>query len=106
MEAHSKAKFEILKCEPKICDLVQDIIKNKLDANLFPFIGERPVPKRSLDEVLRGSVLRGGKGKIQSDMLNKPKVFVFVAGGLSHHEIVSLERLQNSFDTRIVPGSD
>ena len=28
-----------------------------------------------------------------SDMLNRPKVFVFIAGGLSHHEIVSLERL-------------
>lgn len=39
-------------------------------------------------------------------MINRPKVFVFVAGGLSHHEIVSLERLQTQLDTRIVPGSD
>lgn len=41
-----------------------------------------------------------------TEMKNKPKVFVFVAGGLTHHEIVSLERLQLATDTRIVPGSD
>lgn len=71
-------------------------------------MGERPVPKRSNDQdILRGATQnRGGKGKIVSDMLNRPKVFVFVAGGLSHHEIVSLERLQTQLDTRIVPGSD
>ena len=49
LEAHSKAKFEILKCEPKISELVSNIILNKLDASEFPFIGERPVPKRSSD---------------------------------------------------------
>jgi hypothetical protein len=43
---------------------------------------------------------------MSTDMKVKPKVFVFVAGGLSHHEIVSLERLQASSNTRIVPGSD
>ena len=48
-------------------------------------MGERPVIKKSQSQ---------DKGKDPTDMRNKPKVFVFVAGGLSHHEIVSLERLQ------------
>ena len=56
LEAHSKAKFEILKCEPKVMHLVTDIIASKLDSLEYPFIGERPVPKRSNDQdILRGA---------------------------------------------------
>ena len=65
----------------------------RLDVDKFPYMGEKP-SKASREEF---------KG---SDMKNKPKVFVFIAGGMSHHEIVSLERLQASSNTRIVPGSD
>lgn len=85
LEAHSRAKLDILKCEPRIHKLCQDIITGRLDSEQFPFMGERPVTKKSQAE---------DKGKDVTDMRNKPKVFVFVAGGLSHHEIVSLERLQ------------
>jgi len=63
-------------------------------------MGERPASKKKDDD-------EETKGMMQlNDMKNKPKVFVFVAGGMSHHEIVSLERLQMSSGTRIVPGSD
>jgi len=96
LEAHSRAKLDILKCEPQIHKLCSEIISGRLDAERFPFMGERPSSKRAKEEESKGL----------SDMKNKPKVFVFVAGGLSHHEIVSLERLQASSNTRIVPGSD
>lgn len=98
LEAHSRAKLDILKCEPRVHKLCSDVIKNKLDEEKFPFMGERPSKKKKEDEETKGFDL--------NDMKNKPKVFVFIAGGLSHHEIVSLERLQISSNTRIVPGAD
>jgi len=39
---------------------------------------------------------KSGLPKAKLEMNKKPKIFVFVAGGLSHHEIVGLERLQKS----------
>lgn len=42
LEAHSRAKLDILKCEPRIHKLCDQIIKGKLDTEKFPFMGEKP----------------------------------------------------------------
>jgi len=37
LEAHTKAKLDILKCEPRIVKLCEAIIKGRLDSEKFPF---------------------------------------------------------------------
>jgi hypothetical protein len=41
LEAHSKAKLDILKCEPLIYKLCSEIIAERLDTEKFPFMGEK-----------------------------------------------------------------
>lgn len=42
----------------------------------------------------------------ESDFLDKPRLFIFVLGGLSHHEICSIAELQNELRVQIIPGSN
>ena len=41
-----------------------------------------------------------------NDIHNNPRIFVFVAGGLSHHEVVNIANLQSEIPAQIIPGSN
>ena len=41
-----------------------------------------------------------------SDASSNPRIFTFVAGGLSHHEIVSLHTLETELSCQVVSGSN
>jgi hypothetical protein len=40
------------------------------------------------------------------DAASNPRSFLFVVGGLSHHEIVSISNLQHECASQIIPGSN
>jgi hypothetical protein len=40
------------------------------------------------------------------DLSSNARSFLFVIGGLSHHEIVSLSNLQHECASQIIPGSN
>ena len=50
--------------------------------------------------------MRGGKTADSKDIYDNPRLFVFVAGGLSHHEVVSISNLQSEIPAQIIPGSN
>lgn len=39
-------------------------------------------------------------------MLENPRIFVFVIGGLTHHEMCSITILQETLNAQIIPGSN
>jgi len=45
-------------------------------------------------------------GNEDSDILENPRLFIYVIGGLSHHEICSISEMQQTFKAQIVPGSN
>jgi hypothetical protein len=80
-----------------------------LDSSLYPFAGEMPKKssRRVGDELMRGAASQQRPGaKINTDFSNNPRLFTFVMGGLSHHEIVGISNLQNEISAQIVPGSN
>jgi hypothetical protein len=42
----------------------------------------------------------------RQDVIDNPRIFVFVIGGLSHHEIVSIANLQETLNAQIIPGGN
>ena len=61
---HSKAKYDILKCQSKIHKLLEKIIDRKLDASEYPFMGDKPAGSKLMGEnsVLRGAAIGRAKG--------------------------------------------
>jgi len=113
LKKHSQSKFDIVKCETKICKILRKMHAGTLDSNEYPFIGEKPMRKARRggdDFVARGAKpvsQMGGKFKQSlQDVQNNPRLFVFVTGGLSHHEIVSISNLTNEIPAQIIPGSN
>lgn len=41
-----------------------------------------------------------------NDIHNNPRLFLFVSGGLSHHEVVNIANLQQEIPAQIIPGSN
>jgi len=43
-----------------------------------------------------------------ADAFDNPRIFVYVIGGMAHHEVVSINQLQQSgqIQAQIVPGSN
>ena len=41
-----------------------------------------------------------------TDIHNNPRLFVYVTGGLSHHEVVNIANLQGELPAQIIPGSN
>jgi len=44
--------------------------------------------------------------KAMSDIHNNPRLFVYVTGGISHHEVVNIANLQKELNAQIIPGSN
>ena len=60
-----------------------------LDTKTYPYIGDQPRRKVAVAQKVGG-------GKTLSrfaDDSNNARIFTFIAGGMSHHEIVSIENL-------------
>lgn len=108
---NQKATFKIVKCEPKICKLIKKMHQGILDTTEFPFMGDQPEKKRKVgdDQISRGAQLIKGGGKLDAamnDIHNNPRLFVYVTGGLSHHEVVNIANLQAELPAQIIPGSN
>jgi hypothetical protein len=48
----------------------------------------------------------GDGGTAGQAVLDNPRLFVFILGGLSHHEMCSISELQKTLPAQIVPGSN
>lgn len=104
--------YEILKTTPAIVKLAQLAQENTLDQGVFPYVGEQPENMNRFGH----SKINGYskmKGKLRRRWQNKKdgavpehKLLIFVIGGLSHHEIVALNKMQEEkeIDCLIIQG--
>lgn len=98
-----ESSYDILRSTPKLSKIAIDAYNEELDSDAFPFIGDVP----------DGGKRKGKMGKQRrrdrdiSDILQNPRVILFVIGGLSHHEIVNLHKLQDegTVQCQIIAGS-
>lgn len=65
-------------------------------------------------EAVKKEVVKSKKGANEdpqskfdrNDAIDNPRIFLFVIGGLSHHEIVSIANLQESLNAQVIPGAN
>lgn len=104
--------YEILRSTPKIAKLVQHAYENSLDQGLFPYVGEQPEnlnrfghSKVNGYSKMKGKLRRRWQNKKEA-VVPESKLIIFVVGGLSHHEIVALNTLQEEkeIDCMIIQG--
>ena len=82
-----------------------------LDPRDYPYMGDQPEKKRKAGEdfVSRGAKNIKGGGRLDqamTDIHNNPRLFVYITGGLSHHEVVNIANLQGEIPAQIIPGSN
>lgn len=110
----ASTEYEILKTTPAIAKIAKMASENNLDEGIFPYIGEQPdsMNKFGTSKIDGRSKFKGrarwrGKNKKDASAIDN-KLIIFVIGGLSHHEIVSLNKMQeeNEINCTIVPGGN
>lgn len=82
-----------------------------MNEQLYPFVTppkhakkEKNKEKKPAKGAETFSMLADGQN--ESDLLENPRIFVYVVGGLSHHEMCAIAELQNKIKAQIVPGSN
>lgn len=85
-----KSNYDILRSVPKLTKLAIDSFNGEFDSEHFDFAGDAP------EEAKKAKKQKYGKkaNRDNADVLSNPRIILFVIGGLSHHEIVSLHQAQ------------
>lgn len=89
----SQSNYEILRTEPKLCKLIKKVHDGSIDTKEYPFIDKPKQQKKVKDVRKKGAQSNFGAEFDTQDMLENPRIFVFVFGGLSHHEVVSISNM-------------
>ena len=97
-----ESNYDILRSKPKISKIAIDAFNDELSTDDFPFVGDQP---ENINK--KGKAKQRKKDKDISDILQNPRVILFVIGGLSHHEIVNLQQIQDdgTVQCQIIAGS-
>lgn len=85
--------YENIRSEPLICDLIKQIHDHKIDTNKYPFVVPKVEPVKKDTKSKKGANDDSLNKFDRNDVIDNPRIFVFVIGGLSHHEIVSIANL-------------
>ncbi|CAI2361502.1 unnamed protein product [Moneuplotes crassus] len=110
----ASTEYEILKTTPSITKIAKSASEQNLDVGVFPFLGDQPdgtdnfgTAKIEGRSKFKGRARWRGKNKKDASAVEN-KLIIFVIGGLSHHELVALNKLQNDHevDCTIVPGGN
>lgn len=99
--------FEILRTEPVVCQLIKAIHEDSIDTKKYPMVVERvkAPSKKESQHRQRGATIAVNEFERQ-DALENPRIFVFVLGGLSQHEVVSIANLQDTLNAQVIPGAN
>jgi hypothetical protein len=96
------SKHDILKSTPKISRIAIDTSNNQLSEEEFPFVGDIP------EEAKKAKKGRFAKRNNDiSDIMQNPRIIIFVIGGICHHELVNLHKIQEEglVQCQIISGS-
>ncbi|CAI2361486.1 unnamed protein product [Moneuplotes crassus] len=105
--------YEILKSTPTITSLAKLASEDSLDVEDFPYIGPQPSngkPGKSKKEArLKFKDRNRWRNKRKKKLSScENKLIIFIIGGISHHELVALNKLQSDHevDCTIIPGGN
>jgi len=59
----------------------------------YPYVVPKVEPVKKGTKAKKGAKDEGTNEFERNDVIDNPRIFVFVIGGLSHHEIVSIANL-------------
>lgn len=111
----ASTEFEILKTVPTISKLAVLANEGTLDQGMFPFLGDVPETLNRFGHSkvngyskAKGKARRRWQHKKDAVSVPEKKLLIFVIGGLSHHEIVALNKLQEDgeIDSMIIQGGN
>ena len=92
------------------------MLEGNLDDEKYPYEGERAPRREGNKRLGRGGdtlllnnnrkAAKAQRKKENNESATNPKMFLFVVGGLSHHELVSISNLKKESSSQIIPGSN
>eukprot|EP00344_Euplotes_crassus_P010731 CAMPEP_0197000166 /NCGR_PEP_ID=MMETSP1380-20130617/5172_1 /TAXON_ID=5936 /ORGANISM="Euplotes crassus, Strain CT5" /LENGTH=495 /DNA_ID=CAMNT_0042417361 /DNA_START=399 /DNA_END=1886 /DNA_ORIENTATION=- len=98
-----ESDYDILRSTTKLSKIAISSFNDELSEVEFPFLGDAPA-------ITSNAKRRGRQRRDNNDIsniLSNPRIILFVLGGLSHHEIVSLQKIQEegAVQCQIIAGS-
>ncbi|KAF5377779.1 hypothetical protein D9757_008057 [Collybiopsis confluens] len=110
----SDNEYDLSRYKPLLRTVVEDCVGDKLDASVFPYIKDAPSaapPPSSLRSPPPAGSLRSARpawhraAKPSAVVENKPRILVFMAGGMTYSEIREMYNLSTSLNKDIYIGS-
>ncbi|EGG12609.1 uncharacterized protein MELLADRAFT_114806 [Melampsora larici-populina 98AG31] len=109
--------YDISRYRPLVKLMLEDAVANKLDQTVFPYMGESPSTNAKLNgsglaaystaapTSLRSAKPSWQKPKSKAVVENRPRMIVFVAGGMTHSEIRSAYAVSEAHSKDVIIGS-
>ncbi|KAJ3787586.1 Sec1-like snare protein [Lentinula aff. detonsa] len=108
------SEYDLSRYKPLIRTVIEDCVNDKLDNTLFPYVKEAPsaapIPTSLRSPPPAGS-LRSAKpswhraARPSAAVENRPRILVFMAGGMTYSELREVYQLSNSLNKDIYIGS-